>query len=180
MNPMDEIRTCRGRANPGAQSGAALAVGLLLLLVMTILAVAGMMSAALELQMAGNEQYQERAFRAAEAGVEQAIATGAYTTDPAAIAGQYEGSVSPEPAPRRGQGTQIANCPNQSAAPGGQCEYFMRFDLAAGITPVPGAGHSLGADMQAYHFVVDSFGVAERGAQSELTQGFYIVGPGGT
>ena len=44
------------------QSGAALVVGLLLLLVLTILAISGMTTATLELQMAGNEQYQERAF----------------------------------------------------------------------------------------------------------------------
>jgi len=164
------------------QSGAALVVGLLLLLVLTILAVSGMTTATLELQMAGNEQYQERAFQAAEAGVEQAMAAGVYTTDPAAIAAQYNDPTSAEPTPKRGQGIQIANCPDQSGTAAGQCEYFLRFDQTAGVTAPPGGGFSLGtgSGLQAYHFVVDAVGVAERGAQSSHSQSFYILGPGGT
>jgi type IV pilus assembly protein PilX len=180
MNPMHTKSMNHSRAGQRRQSGAALVVGLLLLLVLTILAISGMTTATLELQMAGNEQYQERAFEAAEAGVAQAMATGVFTTDPAAIAAQYNDPTSSEPTPKRGQGTQIANCPDQSSDPAGQCEYFIRFDQAAGVTPVPGGGYSLGTGLQAYHFVVDSVGVAERSAQSEHTQSFYIIGPGGT
>jgi type IV pilus assembly protein PilX len=165
---------------PQRQSGVALVVGLLLLLVLTILAISGMTTATLELQMAGNEQYQERAFQAAEAGVEQAMAAGIYTTSVAAVAGQYTYPVAGEPEPIRGQGLQTADCDDQSGETEGQCEYFIRFDQAAGTTPVPGGGYSLGTGLQAYHFVVDSFGVAERGAQSGHTQSFYIIGPGGT
>jgi type IV pilus assembly protein PilX len=170
----------RGRRPLGRQSGAALVVGLLLLLVLTILAISGMTTATLELQMAGNEQYQERAFQAAESGIEQAIDAGIYTTDPVAIATQYTAPNSIDPVPIRGQGTQIDNCADQGTATSGQCEYFIRFDQAAGITPVPGGGYSLGTGLQAYHFVVDSVGVAERGAQSQNQTSFYIVGPGGT
>ena len=162
------------------QSGAALVVGLLLLLVLTILAISGMTTATLELQMAGNEQYQERSFQSAEAGIEQAIEAGIYTTDPAAIATKYTNPNSVDPAPIRGQGTQIANCGNQGTTSDGRCEYFIRFDQAAGITPVPGGGYSLGTGLQAYHFVVDSVGVAERGAQSQNQASFYVIGPGGT
>jgi type IV pilus assembly protein PilX len=162
------------------QHGAALVVGLLLLLVLTILAISGMTTATLELRMAGNQQYQERAFQAAETGIEQAMAAGIYTTDPAAIAAQYTNPTSANPEPIRGSGTQIADCPNQSNANDDQCEYFIRFDQAAGVTPVPGGGYSLGTGLQAYHFVVDTVGVAERGAESEHTQSFYIIGPGGT
>ena len=164
------------------QSGAALVVGLLLLLVLTILAISGMTTASLELQMAGNEQYQERAFQSAEAGFEQAIASGVYTTDPAAIALQYTNPNSIDPTPIRGAGTQIANCADQSTAVAvaGQCEYFLRFDQASGTTPVPTGGQSLGTGILAYHFVIDSVGVAERGAQTENQASFYIIGPGGT
>lgn len=168
------------RQRVSCQSGAALVVGLLLLLVLTILAISGMTTATLELQMAGNEQYQERAFQAAEAGIEQAVAAGVYTTDPAAIAAQYDDPTSPEPTPKRGHGTQIANCPDRSAAAADQCEYFLRFDHAAGDTPVPGGGHSLGTGLRAYHFVVDAVGVSDRGAESSHIQSFYVVGPGGT
>ena len=43
--------------------GAALVIGLILLLILTVLAISGMGTAVLQLQMAGNEQYQERAFQ---------------------------------------------------------------------------------------------------------------------
>jgi type IV pilus assembly protein PilX len=55
------------------QSGAALVVGLMLLVVLTLLAVTGMNTASMELVMAGNEQYRQRAFQASEAGIEQAL-----------------------------------------------------------------------------------------------------------
>jgi type IV pilus assembly protein PilX len=180
-NVHSRARSPRG-ADRGRQNGAALVVGLLLLLVLTILAISGMTTATLELQMAGNEQYQERAFQFAEAGIEQAMAAGIYTTDPSAIAAQYTNPNSIDPAPIRGAGTQIADCPDQPVAnsSSGECEYFLRFDQAAGITPVPGGGFSLGTGLQAYHFVVDGVGVAERGAQTQNQASFYIIGPGGT
>lgn len=56
-----------------SQSGAALVVGLLLLLVLTLLAVSGMNSAGLELTMAGNTQIQEKAFQMAEQGIQIAV-----------------------------------------------------------------------------------------------------------
>jgi type IV pilus assembly protein PilX len=66
------------RGAGGRQRGAALIIGLLLLLVLTLLAVSGMRSASEELIMAGNEQYRQNAFEGAEAGIEQAINTGIY------------------------------------------------------------------------------------------------------
>ena len=54
------------------QSGAALVVALILLVAITLLALASMNTASLDLIMAGNEQYRSRAFNAAEAGLEQA------------------------------------------------------------------------------------------------------------
>jgi hypothetical protein len=161
------------------QGGAALVIGLLLLLVMTMLALTGMSSAALELQMAGNEQFQERAFQAAESGIAQALAAGGFTTNPAAFSARYIDAAAPDPIPIRGQGRPIAGCPAQSGDAAGQCEYFLRFDLANGITPVPGEADDTEAGL-AYHFVIDSYGVAERGAQSQLTLGFYVIAPGGS
>lgn len=159
------------------ERGAALVVALLLLLVLTVMAASGMTAALLEVQMAGNEQHQERAFQAAEAGIAQAMAAGPFTTDPAASAAQWDELSVPEPLPLRGHGTQIAGCPDQSAAAEGQCEYFLRFDSVAGITPVPGSGTGVGAQLRACHFVVESIGVAPRGAISQLTASFYVVGP---
>ena len=174
MNPMSHVRGTAPR-----QSGAALVVGLLLLLVLTILAISGMTTATLELQMAGNEQYQERAFQAAEAGIEQAIAAGIYSTTQ--TVGTYNDPNGPNPTPIRGQGQPIQNCPepaNPSASD--QCEYHIRFDQYSGTTAVPGGGYSLGTGFQAYHFIVDSHGTSNRGAASEHQQSFYVVGPGGT
>ena len=62
------------------QAGAALFVGLVLLLVMTLVGVSGMNTATLELAMAGNAQAQQQAFQAAETGIDIAIARGAFTT----------------------------------------------------------------------------------------------------
>ena len=55
------------------QSGAALIVGLLLLVVITVLAVSGMSTATTELAMARNDQNYENAFQAAETGLERFI-----------------------------------------------------------------------------------------------------------
>jgi hypothetical protein len=168
-------RGCRGcRAH--RQSGAVLAIGLVLLLILTVLATAGMQAATVELQLAGNAQHQQRAFRAAEAGIEQAIAAGAFTIDPAATAGRYDSTV-PEPRPMPGTGTPIDACTSPLTDTGGRCEYFLRFDHATGVTPVPGTDPGSDTGLGAYHFVIDAIGSAARGARSEQTQGLYLVGP---
>lgn len=60
----------RGRyRRPRGQDGAALIVGLVLLMVLTILAISVMRSATLGLTMAGNAQFRENAFQLAESGV---------------------------------------------------------------------------------------------------------------
>jgi len=55
------------------QSGAALVVGLILLVVLTLMALSSMNTATLDLVMAGNEQYRGRAFTASESGIEQSL-----------------------------------------------------------------------------------------------------------
>lgn len=161
----------------GAMSGVALVIGLCLLLVLTVTSVSGVTAALLEQRMAGNEQYQSRAFAAAEAGLEQALAAGVFTANPAASSAQFDLAAWPEPLPRRGRGTPIAGCPHQSADPEGQCEYFLRFDPVTGITPVPGSGPGADPTRRACHFVVESFGVAGRGASANLAASFYVLGP---
>ena len=177
------MNTCRmstpRRRMPSRQRGAALVVGLLLLLVLTLLAISGMTTASNELQMAGNEQYQERAFQAADAGVERAIQAGVYDTT--ATIGTYIPSADPNllPTPQRGSG--VAGCMQTIASDGSvsdteDCyEYFMRFDEQTGTPPVPGGAAN--PDLQAYHFVVDAYGTSSRGAEAHHTQSFYIVGP---
>jgi len=94
------------RKLPPAQTGAALVVGLVLLLVLTLLAVSTMRTAALELLMAGNTQYRENAFRLAEAGLADAegqapglvIPATGWTTDLGAVRiddldGEYQATI---------------------------------------------------------------------------------------
>jgi len=177
MNPRSATRPARRGTPARRPEGAALVIGLLLLAVITVLAISVISTASLELQMTGNEQYQEQAFRAAEAGIEQAIAAGDFTTDLAAIADRYAAPTSTAPIPQRGTGTPIAGCSDPPDGALGPCEYFLRFDHATGPTAIPGDGPTLATDLRAYHFVVDSFGVAGRGAWSHQIQGFYIVAP---
>ena len=56
--------------HPNRQQGAALVVGLMLLVVITILAISGMNTATTELALARNDQAYENAFQAAETGLE--------------------------------------------------------------------------------------------------------------
>lgn len=55
------------------QKGAALVVGLVLMMVLTLLAVSTMRTATLELLIAGNAQYKEKAFQLAETGLRDAV-----------------------------------------------------------------------------------------------------------
>lgn len=177
MNPRLETRTLP--ASVLRQSGAALVVGLILLLVLTLLAISSMTTASLELQMAGNSQYQRQAFEAADAGVEQAMASGVFNTN--TTIGDFDNPAAVEPVPERGSGRQTEDCAEpDDATEAQQCEYFVHFDQNAGQTPVPGGGYSIGTGFEAYHFVIDSFGVAERGGAADHRQSFYVVGPGGT
>jgi hypothetical protein len=170
----------RRRRSSARERGAALVVGLLLLSVLTLLAISGMTTASLELQMAGNEQYQERAFQAAEAAIERAMQAGVYDTT--TTIGTYTPSGDPNipPTPQRGSG--VTGCVRTIADDGSvtdteDCyEYFMHFDEQTGTTPVPG-GDTPGTGLQAYHFVVDAYGTSNRGATSHHTQSFYVVGP---
>jgi type IV pilus assembly protein PilX len=161
------------------QRGAALVVGLLLLTVLTLLAISGMTAALLELQMAGNEQYRERAFRAADAGIERAIRAGAYDTG--TPIGTYLPPSRPgfPPTPQRGSG--VRGCvrtidEDGSAIDTEDCyEYFMRYDEHTGPTAVPDPSFDPESGLQAWHFVIDAYGSSARGAVSHHTQGFYVV-----
>ena len=65
---------------PAKQDGAALIVGLILMVVITILAISGMNTATTELAMARNDQSYENAFQAAETGLEMALSQGRFNT----------------------------------------------------------------------------------------------------
>ena len=142
------------------QSGAALVVGLMLLVVITILAISGMNTATTELAMARNDQNYEYAFQAAETGLEQALAQGQFNT----IAGTTV--------------TQYINSYDQVTA-------GIAFEDA---TLVPDAAFSLGVGaggVVAYHFLATATAKSERSpgiatdrdTNAIHTQAFYVVGP---
>ena len=76
-------------ASRNRQQGAALVVGLLLLVVITVLAISGMNTAATELAMARNDQAYEDAFQAAETGLETALSQGQFATSAMATIPTY-------------------------------------------------------------------------------------------
>jgi len=138
------------------QRGAALIVGLILMLVLTVLGVSGMNTATLELTMANNSQSQQAAFQAAETGIDISIAQGNYpTTAPFVL-----------PVTPLGDGT-----------------YSTRSVMTCmTTTPVPDRAFSMGTSTgtaQAFHFDVISTGTGPRNANDVHNQSFYIVGPGG-
>lgn len=136
---------------PASQNGAALVVGLILLLVLTVLAVSGMSTATFELIMAGNTQYAQNAFQNAETGIEVTLQTGAFNTSP-----------------------PITDSPLVVTSTGA---YDTQTTFQATTAPFDGA-YSIGS-FSAYHFDIESVGSAQRNAQSTHTQGFYIIGPSG-
>jgi hypothetical protein len=158
---------------PGHESGAVLAVGLILLAVVTILAVSAMATAVEERWLSGNHQFVEEALACAEAGLAEAIAVAPLSADPAQLAARYLDPAAPNPVPRRGSGTAVSSCPAESLLSEARSEYFLRF---AELTPLPDPD----ADpaLREWHFVVDSYGTGARGASVGLQAGFYVIAAG--
>jgi len=139
------------------QQGAALIIGLLLLVVITILAVSGMNTATTELAMARNDQTYENAFQAAETGIENALAQDVFSIAVPVV-------ITP---PATGYEVVTAT---------------IRYEDS---TLVPDQAFSLGSGsgIAAYHFNATSqadyiISVGnDRNASAVHTQAFYIVGP---
>ena len=144
------------------QQGAALVVGLMLLVVITVLAISGMNTATTELAMARNDQLYENAFQAAETGLEQALGRGGFNTI---------GDTN----------MTFTVSENESVST------TIQFENS---TIVPDRAFSLGSGsgIAAYHFLATaqaesrrvSGSETDRDSTAEHTQAFYIVGPGST
>lgn len=143
------------------QQGAALVIGLILLVVVTVLAISGMNTATTELAIARNDQNYENAFQAAETGIETAISQGRFDT--------------------------LANTNlSREINPNDDVQAVIEFDTS---TLVPDRAFSLGvgSGIAAYHFTATAtaeskragFGGPEtdRDASAVHTQAFYVVGP---
>jgi type IV pilus assembly protein PilX len=135
---------------PSRQRGAALVVGLLLLVVLTLLAVSGMNTASTELVMAGNEQYRQSAFHAAETGTEQALSVLANV-------------------PQTGTALVVepTNVPGSAHAQYSTASRYLGDDLN-----VPGfsAGKFVGL-----HYEIASTGTSSRNANAQHLQGAYVI-----
>ena len=141
------------------QNGAALVVGLILLVVITVLAISGMNTATTELAMARNDQNYENAFQAAETGLALALGQGAFDTLVGATVTQT-----------------ITTYESVTAV--------ITFE---DTTPVPDRAFSLGAGsgIAAYHFIAtsqassmrDPGNPTDRDSTAVHTQAFYVVGP---
>lgn len=142
--------------SPGRrQSGAALIVGLILLLILTMLGISGMQTATFELLQAGNAQFSENAFQAADTGIDRALRSGNLNTGIPVV-------VPPTP-----------------VQPGANSTYETNTGFAQ-ATNVPTGLFSIGSGggFQAYHFDINSVGRSSRNATSSHRQSFYVVGPG--
>ena len=142
-----------------SERGAALVVGLILLVVITVLAISGMTTATTELAMARNDQNSENAFQAAETGLAAALTQGGFNTLAGATVSQTITSYE----------TVTANIAFEDS------------------TPVVDKAFSLGAGsgISAYHFIATSQATSmrdpgnptDRDSSAVHTQAFYVVGP---
>lgn len=141
------------------QQGAALVVGLMLLVVITVLAISGMNTATTELALVRNDQASEDAFQAAETGLATALSQGQFATVGATAMTQTPSS-------------------NQNIAT------TIQFEDS---TLVPDRAFSLGvgSGIAAYHFLAtsqadflrDPGNTTDRDSSATHTQAFYVVGP---
>lgn len=146
------------------QDGAALVVGLILLVVVTVLAISGMNTANTELTIARNDQNYENAFQAAETGLEIALSQPAF--------------------PSTGMDVDVPEI-NANDSVVVRVEYEE-------MTPVVDEAYSMGvgSGIAAHHFVATAEaeskragtagGATDRDASAVHRQAFYIIGPGGS
>ncbi|HEY8537473.1 MAG TPA: PilX N-terminal domain-containing pilus assembly protein [Steroidobacteraceae bacterium] len=136
------------------QRGAALVVGLLLLLVLTLLAISGMNTASLELVMAGNTQYYQNAFQAAETGIEVAY---------------RDAEFNPSTAEEAFVNVQIS---------GSTTDFFTaRARRQLDGTPQPALWGSSWDAFSTYHFEIESTGRSARNAVATNFQGVAVISP---
>lgn len=157
MNPTPPCRPSRHRTRAERQRGAALVIGLVLLVILTLLALTGANTASTELVMAGNEQFRRNASLAANAGIEQAIAR----------LGEVP-TVRTAPATRR----------EHEAVAGSE---FDRFTTEARYVGDESGLPQLSADkFIGLHYVIESSGASARGASDLQRQGVFVVAASGS
>ena len=142
------------------QQGAALVVGLILLVVITVLAVSGMNTATTELAIARNDQTYENTFQAAENGLEEALAQNTFDTNTPVTVTK---TITPQESV-----TATINYEDSTIVP----------DKAFSL--------GVGTGIAAYHFLAtstaeskrDPLTTTDRDSTATHSQAFYVVGPG--
>lgn len=143
---------------PTRQRGAALVVGMLLLLVLTLLAISGMNTASLELVMAGNTQYYQNAFQAAETGIEHSLRNGAFNPGGGVERFPASGSIS------------IPGTENRDA-------FVATVTPQLGGTAQPAMWGSSWDSFSTFHFEIESTGQSTRNALARNHQGVAVIAP---
>jgi type IV pilus assembly protein PilX len=132
------------------QQGAALVIGLILLMILTLLAISGMNTSSTELMMAGNEQFRQNAAQASAAGVEQAmplLSTVPQTSTPVVV--------------------------GPTAMPNSTSDFYSTSSVYRGETAFV-TGSSVGKYV-GFHYEITSTGIGARNARTVTTQGAYVV-----
>ncbi len=133
------------------ERGAALVVGLLLLVIITLLAVTGMTTANTELIMAGNEQQRQHGSRAAEIGIDVAI-------DEVETVGTSAGVCS------KSGSIEVFGAPSD--------HYTTATTYVGSGGLVPGYGVN---NAEGNHFAIRAMGAGARGARTEIHQGVVVI-----
>ena len=142
------------------RTGFALVTCLLLLTVFAILAVAGFTAALVEMRIASNLQERERAFQAAEYGIEQGLQANAL--------GTVLTTVAPLRVPAGGGTTLLPD----STADAYAYRLYFAGATPSGLPPLhPAAG------LTAFHFVIEATGFSQRRATSTQVQSFKVFRP---
>jgi type IV pilus assembly protein PilX len=141
---------------PAHQDGAALVIALIMLLILTILALAGINTATTELTMSGNAQFRHNAAQAAATGIETAITQiGGVATTPGAPVALASNVVVPDSSTDR-YTTSARFVGDEAGLPQSSADKFIGL-----------------------HYVIDSTGTSARNARDVQTQGVMIVAPSG-
>lgn len=78
------------------QQGATLLVGLVMLIILTLIAIAAINTSTTNLKIVGNSQYRQDAFAAAQAAISQILSKGSYLSDPSTAPAFYDVNVNGE------------------------------------------------------------------------------------
>ena len=155
--------TLKGRPAGKRQRGAALVIGLILLLILTVLGVSGLGTASMEVRFADNAKQREYAFQGAESALREELRNG----PPIVIAGTEVAGDLVRPVNQY----QFAPATSGNAAANVVVSVESRYRDRA-----PGFGAEFGL-VENIHFELAADSTAARGARSRQRQGFYIPAP---